>query len=69
MKTFKHDNINYQISSFSGANHTCVGVSIQNDDKKVSIINTNAPNQVLEFTYDEWNAFVCGVKADEFKIE
>jgi hypothetical protein len=67
MKTFEHDGIVYQISSFSGANHNCVGVEIGNNS--VRIINTNDPTQRGTFTHAEWEAFVSGVKKNEFDLK
>lgn len=67
MKTFKYDGIVYQISSYSGENHKCVGVSIESD--AVRIINTNHPDQKGVFTHDEWEAFIQGVKENEFNLK
>ena len=44
----------------------CVGVSIQNDCVKV--INTKTKGKVVEFTNEEWEAFISGVKEGEFDI-
>ncbi len=67
MKTFTHEGITYDISSFSGKNHTCVGVKITAGD--IRIINTNHPNQQATFTEEEWNAFIAGAKAGEFDLK
>lgn len=52
-------------SSFSGG-ATCVGVSIEKN--KVSVMNTNEKQTIVEFTNQEWCAFLKGVKNNEFDI-
>lgn len=52
-------------SSHSGSS-SCVGVEIK--DNKISVINTNQKKAIVEFTKDEWIAFVKGVKDCEFDI-
>jgi len=52
-------------SSHSGSS-SCVGVEINND--KISVINTNEKKTIVEFTKDEWIAFIKGVKDCEFDI-
>lgn len=54
-------------SSFSGANHSCVGVSIS--EKDVAVINTNTQDVLVNFTFEEWRAFIEGVKNNEFEIK
>lgn len=66
MKTFRCDDIEYKISTFSGANHNCVGVQIDRD--AVRIINTNDVTQKASFTHAEWAAFISGVKHNEFDL-
>jgi hypothetical protein len=53
-------------SSFSAANGACVEVSV-GDGAKVRDTKNRAGG-TLEFTHDEWVAFVAGVKAGEFDI-
>ena len=53
-------------SSFSGVQHSCVGVSIGKND--VLVTNTNTRSQILRFTPTEWDAFLKGVKNDEFDL-
>ena len=53
-------------SSFSGSGHSCVGVSIGKGD--VSIVNTNTRDKCIQFTHEEWSAFVAGVKNSEFDL-
>jgi Domain of unknown function (DUF397) len=65
-------NINIEIngsifkkSSFSGVS-SCVGVEVTID--KIRVVNTKEKNTVIEFTYPEWDAFITGVKNNEFDI-
>lgn len=44
----------------------CVGVSIEKE--KVLITNTSRKQSIVEFTVDEWDAFIKGVKNNEFDI-
>lgn len=44
----------------------CVGISIQNDC--VQVINTKTKDKIVEFTKDEWKAFISGIKGGEFDI-
>jgi hypothetical protein len=67
MKTFTHEGITYEISSFSGSGHNCVGVNIAAES--IRIINTNHPNRQATFTEEEWNAFIAGAKAGEFDLK
>lgn len=53
-------------SSFSQRSARCVEVSIRRD--KVVVRNSRDTDPRIEFTIDEWNAFVAGVKANEFDI-
>lgn len=54
----------FKKSSFSGEDHNCVGVSFGNNN--VAIINTNTKKEMIIFTYKEWEAFILGVKNNEF---
>jgi hypothetical protein len=56
----------FRKSTFSGSGHSCVGVSIEKD--KIFVINTITKKEIVEFTHDEWEAFVMGVKNNEFDI-
>jgi hypothetical protein len=54
-------------SSRSSGNGQCVEVAIQPDG--VAVRDTkNREAGHLEFTPDEWNAFISGAKAGEFDI-
>ncbi len=50
-------------SSFSGASN-CVGVAMEKN--KISVINTKEKKTIVEFSKEEWIAFVKGVKNNEF---
>lgn len=66
MKAFEHEGIVYNISSYSGSGHSCVGVRME--EFAIRIINTNHPEQKATFTHDEWVAFIAGAKSGEFDI-
>jgi hypothetical protein len=51
------------LSSKNGGGY-CVGVALLND--KVSVINTKSKGPTVEFTLNEWTAFLQGAKAGEF---
>lgn len=51
-------------SSFSGQTQLCV--ALRYEPEGVILAHTGAPQNILMFTYDEWDAFVKGVKAGEF---
>ncbi len=58
------DGKTYLKSSFSSKSYKCVG--IRKEAEKIFIINTKTKGPTVEFTFDEWEAFVKGVKAGEF---
>ena len=60
------DGLKFKKSSFSGKNHNCVGVSIT--EENVFVTNTKTKKEIVSFTHDEWEAFVNGVKNNEFEI-
>jgi hypothetical protein len=62
----KVPNKDFKTSSFSKNNpKTCVAVAI--NPNSVAVCNSNNPTKnVVFFTIDEWNAFVKGVKNNEF---
>lgn len=58
----------YKKSSFSGLREPrCVEVDIRKD--VIHVRNTRQKNIALEFTPEEWKAFVLGVKSNEFEPE
>ena len=61
----------YKTSSFSNIDPVpfCVAVA-QAEDGTVAVKHSQSddPNKVLEFSRNEWIAFVKGVKAGEFDI-
>ena len=63
----KINNRTFIKSSKSDAFH-CVGVEIRQEEKLVSVINTNKRDKIIDFTFQEWNAFLSGVHAGEFKL-
>lgn len=62
------DGITYRKSSVShsGGNY-CVGVAHQNGE--IWITNTNRRGPIVQFTMEEWNAFLLGVKMHEFDLD
>lgn len=56
----------FRVSSWSKNNpKTCVAVAVK--DEGVAIRNSNdSSRRTLYFTHDEWQAFIAGVKANEF---
>lgn len=67
MKTFKLQNIEFKVSSFSNYYPFCVAVG-QAQDGSVAVRHSqdSDPVKTLIFTKEEWRAFVKGVKANEF---
>jgi len=57
---------NFVKSTYSGGSN-CVGVSMELN--KVSVVNTKEGQTIVEFTNDEWQAFIRGVKHGEFDIK
>jgi hypothetical protein len=58
--------LNWQKSSFSGG-HDCVEVGADGD--QILLRDSKDPNgTVLSFTPDEWDAFVKGAAAGEFRF-
>jgi len=50
-------------STYSGGSN-CVGVAME--PGKVSVVNTKEGKTIVEFTEEEWTAFIKGVKHGEF---
>lgn len=44
----------------------CVSVSIQ--PNKVLVTHSSGDKPILEFTHDEWDAFLKGAKNNEFEL-
>ncbi len=53
-------------SSFRGGGR-CVGVA--SNGGTVSVVNTKSKGPVIEFTLEEWEAFIDGVKKGEFDTD
>jgi hypothetical protein len=51
------------LSSFRGGDR-CVGIAYH--DGTVSVVNTKAKGPIIEFSLEEWEAFIDGVKNGEF---
>jgi hypothetical protein len=60
------DALTWTISSFSASNNSCVAAAPLAVGG-VAVRNSNRPDDgFVTFTPAEWDAFVAGVKADEF---
>jgi len=53
-------------SSYRGGDR-CVGVA--SNGETVSVVSTKSKGPVIEFTLEEWEAFIDGVKKGEFDTE
>lgn len=64
----KENDLTYRKSTFSdrGPSERCVEVAIMKE--KIMVRNTRDKSVALEFTPDEWDAFIKGVKQSEFDI-
>jgi len=61
-------NIEFKISSHSPFGKSCVGVARKNGG--ILVTNTNLPDRpTVEFTVEEWKAFLLGVKDGEFDFD
>ena len=60
------DGVSYMKASKSGKYCKCVGVGRENN--KIIITNTTTKQGRVEFTPEEWNVFLHGVKNDQFDI-
>ena len=58
--------IKFKKSSFSEPRR-CVGVAYE--DERILVTNTQTKQAIVEFTIEEWKAFLKGVKNGEFEIE
>ncbi|MFI7056207.1 DUF397 domain-containing protein [Streptosporangium canum] len=56
----------WRISTFSGANDNCVAVAELPGGGRAVRNSKHPDGPVVTFTASEWDAFVKGVKADEF---
>lgn len=70
MHEFKVRRRVFKKSSFSPVRFVgvpmCVAVSLSAHD--VRVLNTRNKDVVLTFTHDEWNAFLKGVRNEEFDL-
>lgn len=54
-------------SSYSSESPNCVEVAVT--DESVLVRNSKKPNDAtVEFTHDEWDAFLKGVANGEFRV-
>ncbi|MET8335341.1 DUF397 domain-containing protein [Streptosporangium canum] len=58
--------LTWRISTFSGANDNCVAVAALPGGGRAVRNSKHPDGPVVTFTASEWDAFVKGVKADEF---
>ena len=66
-KVVNVNGVAYKLSSKCNAASTaCCAVSIS--DNKISMLNTTKQDTVVDFTKDEWRAFIEGVKNGDFDI-
>ena len=57
----------FKVSSFSGPNPNYACVAVKKTEDAVLVRHSKATKQI-SFSYTEWNAFISGVKNDEFNI-
>ena len=61
------EKLNWRKSSFSGAGGNCVEAAIDEATKVIYVRNSNRPwDSIIEFTADEWIAFLQGTHEGEF---
>ena len=65
--TFETDSKKSTFSPIQGFQPGCVAVSISRSE--VLVADTKNPTTVLQFSLEEWDAFIRGVKNAEFDIE
>lgn len=59
----------WQKSSFSNGSGGNNCVEVRDDETHIEIRNSKYPVAlIMQFTYEEWFAFVAGVKAGEFDL-
>jgi hypothetical protein len=59
-------NLHWRKSSYSGGAQQCVEVAQAEDGGRWLRDSKNHAQPAHYFTYDEWNAFISGVKDGEF---
>ena len=60
------EELKFKKSSFSQRSMRCVDVAISKN--RVVVRNSKKHIPVVEFTHEEWEAFLLGVKNNEFEI-
>lgn len=59
----------WQKSSYSNGTGGSNCVEVRNDGAQVQVRHSQFPTERwLDFTYEEWLAFIAGVKAGEFNL-
>ena len=58
--------LEFRKSTFSDRGGRCVDVAIT--EEAVFIRNSKKHNPIVKFTHEEWEAFLLGVKNNEFEI-
>lgn len=61
------DELSFERSSFC-ANSCCLEVALIPGRGKVYVRNSQNPGTRMEFSAEEWRAFLAGVKSNEFDI-
>jgi hypothetical protein len=61
------DELSFERSSYC-ANSCCVEVALVPHMGKIHIRNSQNASQQIEFSVEEWRAFLTGVKSDEFDV-
>ena len=62
-----NDNPSFKRSSFC-ANNCCVEVARVPKVGKVIVRNSQAVGEQIEFSVEEWRAFLAGIKSGEFDV-
>jgi Domain of unknown function (DUF397) len=61
------DELSFERSSFC-ANRCCLEVALRPGAGKVYVRNSRHPGTRMEFSIEEWRAFLAGVRSNEFDI-
>lgn len=59
----------FQKSSFSDPRRFERCVEVEFASKRVRVRNSKQPEAIVEFSLDEWDAFIKGVRAGEFDLQ
>jgi hypothetical protein len=61
------DELSFERSSFC-ANSCCLEVALMPGTGKVYVRNSRNPGTRMEFSVEEWRAFLAGARSNEFDI-